>query len=146
VSNVSKNAAIQAIANIAAAYASKNELSEDELFKLIKKLKDEFDFEEISITSEQKTIEPKLNPAIPIEKCVEENRVYCLECGKSMTMLKRHLRIAHNLTPTQYLRRWNLPDNFPLTAPSYSDKKAKMAKESDLGKYNRFNKDNETTN
>lgn len=73
-----------------------------------------------------------------IRASVTEAKVYCLECGQSHQMLKRHLGETHDLTPGEYRARWGLTDEHPLVAPAYSARKAKTAKESGFGKYERM--------
>ncbi len=76
-------------------------------------------------------------PAVPVEMAVYEDRVICLCCGEAFTMLKRHLRSEHGLTEEAYRKKFSLPDDMPLVAPSYSAKKAEHARASGFGKYDR---------
>ncbi len=73
-------------------------------------------------------------PSIPLDEIVKEKYVVCLECGKKMRTLKAHLRKAHQLTPKDYYRRYNLdPKKFPLVCKEYSEQRRKLAKEKGLG-------------
>ncbi len=73
-------------------------------------------------------------PPIPLQDIVKEKYVVCLECGKKMRTLKAHLRKAHQLTPKDYYRRYNLdPKKFPLVCREYSEQRRKLAKEKGLG-------------
>jgi predicted transcriptional regulator len=73
-------------------------------------------------------------PPIPLQDIVKEKYVVCLECGKKMRTLKAHLRKAHQLTPKDYFRRYNLdPKKFPLVCREYSEQRRKLAKEKGLG-------------
>lgn len=76
-------------------------------------------------------------PAVSIEDSWDEDSVTCLCCGKSFTMLKRHLKAEHSLTEDAYRRMFGLPEEHPLTAPSYSVRKAEHARKIGLGKYAR---------
>lgn len=76
-------------------------------------------------------------PAVSIEDSWDDDTVTCLCCGKSFTMLKRHLKAEHSLTEDAYRRMFGLPDEHPLTAPSYSVRKAEHARKIGLGKYAR---------
>lgn len=76
-------------------------------------------------------------PAVPIEDSWDDDSVTCLCCGRSFTMLKRHLKAEHGLTEAEYRARFNLADDHPLTAPNYSLRKAEHAKQIGLGKYSR---------
>ena len=58
----------------------------------------------------------------------------CLDCGKSLTMLKRHLMTDHKLTPEQYRQRWELPFSYPLVAPNYAKTRSALAKKFGLGR------------
>lgn len=80
--------------------------------------------------------EPTRRPAVQIEKAVTDELVYCLECGRGMKMLKRHLGSTHGLTPHEYKARWDLPEDFPITAPNYTAAKSDTAKAMDFGKSN----------
>ncbi len=72
-------------------------------------------------------------PAVPIKKSVTPNYIVCLEDGRQLQMLKRHLRTAFDMTPDQYRRRWGLPADYPMTAPNYAKKRSKIAKNAGLG-------------
>ncbi|MFC6639653.1 MucR family transcriptional regulator [Sulfitobacter sediminilitoris] len=76
-------------------------------------------------------------PAVPLDQSVTDEAVTCLCCGKSFTMLKRHLKAEHGLTEEQYRVRFDLPEDHPLVAPNYSIRKAEYAKRIGLGKYTR---------
>jgi predicted transcriptional regulator len=78
--------------------------------------------------------QPVKQAPIPLDQIVKEKYVVCLECGKQLRTLKAHLRKAHNLTPKDYYRRFNLdPKKYPLVCKEYSDKRRKLAKEKGLG-------------
>lgn len=76
----------------------------------------------------------KPQPAVPIKKSIFPDHIVCLECGKSMKMLKRHLHTDHAMTPEEYRARWNLPTSYPVVAPAYAEKRSSLAKEIGLGK------------
>ncbi|MHA6346957.1 MucR family transcriptional regulator [Roseivivax sp. CAU 1761] len=79
---------------------------------------------------------PKANkePAVKIEDAVQDNEVFCLECGRGMKMLKRHIREIHGFSVEQYKQRWGLPDDFPIAAPKFSESKSKFAKNIGFGR------------
>lgn len=77
---------------------------------------------------------PHLQPAIPVSKSVTPDYIICLEDGKKMKMLKRYLKTAYNMTPAQYREKWNLPQDYPMVAPNYAQKRSHLAKESGLGR------------
>lgn len=75
-----------------------------------------------------------LQPAVPVKKSVTPDYLICLEDGKKMKMLKRHLKTAYNLTPDEYRAKWGLPSDYPMTAPNYAIKRSSLAREIGLGK------------
>jgi predicted transcriptional regulator len=79
------------------------------------------------------TVETKARPAVDIDRSVTEDHIVCLEDGAKLKMLKRYLRTQFGLTPEQYRRKWGLPDDYPMTAPSYSRTRSRLAREMGLG-------------
>jgi predicted transcriptional regulator len=76
---------------------------------------------------------PPPEPAVPIKKSVFPDYIVCLEDGKKLKMLKRHLKTAYNMSPEQYRARWNLPPDYPMVAPNYAEKRSNLAKNIGLG-------------
>jgi len=74
-------------------------------------------------------------PAVPIKKSVTDAYIICLEDGKKLKMLKRHLRSAYQMTPEQYRERWNLASDYPMVAPDYARHRSEIAKTIGLGKH-----------
>lgn len=72
-------------------------------------------------------------PAVPIKRSVFPDHIVCLEDGKKLKMLKRHLKTAYNMTPEQYRERWGLPPEYPMVAPNYAERRSALAKEIGLG-------------
>lgn len=72
-------------------------------------------------------------PAVPIKRSVFADYIVCLEDGKKLKMLKRHLKTAYNMTPEQYRERWGLPPEYPMVAPNYAERRSALAKEIGLG-------------
>jgi predicted transcriptional regulator len=73
-------------------------------------------------------------PAVPIKKSVQGAAIICLECGRTFSMLKRHLRTDHAMTPAEYREKWALPSTYPMTAPDYATRRSELALKSGLGK------------
>src|SRR4029077_5708291 len=73
-------------------------------------------------------------PAVPIRKSVFSSYIVCLDDGKKLKMLKRHLKTAYNMTPDQYRAKWGLPSNYPMVAPDYAEKRSALAKSIGLGR------------
>jgi predicted transcriptional regulator len=76
----------------------------------------------------------KPRPAVPISKSVFPDYIVCLEDGKKLTMLRRHLQTSYGLTPEQYRTRWGLPPHYPMVAPNYAARRSAIAKEQGLGR------------
>ena len=77
--------------------------------------------------------ESALRPAIPIRRSVTPDHVICLEDGKKLKMLKRHLRTTYNMSPDEYRAKWKLPSDYPMVAPNYAARRSEYAKQSGLG-------------
>ncbi len=73
-------------------------------------------------------------PAVVIRKSITPDFIICLEDGKKLKMLKRHLKTAYNMTPDEYRERWGLPSDYPMVAPNYAKQRSKLAKAIGLGK------------
>ena len=73
-------------------------------------------------------------PAVPIRKSVTAEYIVCLEDGKKMKMLKRHLRSTYGMTPEEYRAKWNLPADYPMVAPAYAEQRSQFAKATGLGR------------
>jgi predicted transcriptional regulator len=78
--------------------------------------------------------EERPDPAVSIRSSVKKDHIVCLEDGKKMKMLKRHLMTDHGLTPDEYRARWGLPSDYPMVAPDYADKRRDLAKKIGLGR------------
>lgn len=76
-------------------------------------------------------------PAVPVRKSVTRDHIICLEDGKKLKMLKRHLRSTYNLTPEEYRARWGLPPDYPMVAPAYAQERSDFAKKIGLGRKTR---------
>lgn len=72
-------------------------------------------------------------PAVPIKRSVFPDYIVCLENGKKLKMLKRHLKTAYNMTPEEYREKWGLPADYPMVAPNYAKHRSSLAKEIGLG-------------
>lgn len=73
-------------------------------------------------------------PAVPIKRSVQPDYIVCLEDGRKLKMLKRHLRTAYNMSPEDYRRRWGLPADYPMVATTYAKRRSKLAKQIGLGR------------
>jgi predicted transcriptional regulator len=77
---------------------------------------------------------PPPEPAVPIRQSVFPDYIVCLEDGKKLKMLKRHLRTAYDMTPQEYRAKWDLPQNYPMVAPTYAERRSTLAKTNGLGR------------
>lgn len=148
--------AFDAIAHIAAAYAARPDVTQDDILRLVARLSAELKVPNnpaltgLPAAAEGETGEGpstaaaapagtgiRPTPALPIDRAVADDKVYCLCCGKGFKMLKRHLGAEHGLTEDEYRALFDLPAEMPLVAPSYSERKAAYARKVGLGKYSR---------
>jgi predicted transcriptional regulator len=86
-----------------------------------------------TVGTTKEPVPEKPQPAVPVRKSIHPDYIVCLEDGKKLKMLKRHLMTAYNLTPDEYRERWNLPPDYPMVAPSYARQRSRLAKEIGLG-------------
>jgi predicted transcriptional regulator len=77
---------------------------------------------------------PQQEPAVSVRRSVKLDYIVCLEDGKKLKMLKRHLMTHYQLTPDQYRAKWNLPADYPMVAPDYAEKRRALAKKIGLGR------------
>lgn len=125
----------EALARVVAAYAARPDVSVDDIAALTARMA-----ETLGLAPAAPAAAPGAPaPAVPVERAVTHDRVFCLCCGKGFRMLKRHIGAEHGLTEAAYRARFGLDEAFPLTAPSYSRIKADYAKRAGLGKYARPN-------
>lgn len=75
----------------------------------------------------------RLQPAVNVKKSIQPDYIVCLEDGKRLKMLKRHLKTAYDMSPEQYRERWGLPPDYPMVAPNYARQRSRLAKEIGLG-------------
>jgi predicted transcriptional regulator len=73
-------------------------------------------------------------PAVPVKRSVFPDYIVCLEDGKKLKMLKRHLKASYGMTPEEYRARWGLPRDYPMVAPNYASRRSALAKEIGLGR------------
>ncbi len=122
-------------AEIVAAHVSNNTLSAAELPQLISQVHNS-----LSDTGKASSAEERPAPAVAVKKSVTPDYIVCLEDGKKLKMLKRHLKTSYDLTPEQYRERWGLPADYPMVAPNYAKRRSALAKEIGLGKRGRAGK------
>lgn len=121
---------IKLAAEIVAAFVQNNAISRDDLPKLISTV-----HESLRLLHEEpaEPVTQDQTPAVPVKKSVRPDHIVCLEDGKTFKSLKRHLETAHGLTPDRYREKWNLPADYPMSAPEYSLARSSLAKRFGLG-------------
>lgn len=109
-------------ADIIAAHVSNNSVAVSDLPLLIQTV-------HAALAGLGQTAEPevKQEPAVSIRASVKPDYIVCLEDGKKMKMLRRHLATDHDMTPDEYRAKWNLPADYPLVAPNYTEKRRELA-------------------
>lgn len=118
-------------ADIVVAYLRKNPLSQAELSRVIGEV-----HTSLARLGEAHTTPPQ-EPAVPIKKSTQPNYLVCLEDGKKLKMLKRHLRTNHDMTPEEYRAKWGLSPDYPMVAPNYAEQRSAFAKDIGLGRKRR---------
>ena len=76
----------------------------------------------------------ELTPAVPVKKSITDDYIVCLEDGKKLKMLKRHLKTAYDMSPEDYRAKWGLSSDYPMVAPAYARKRQELAKQIGLGR------------
>ncbi|MHA1528968.1 MAG: MucR family transcriptional regulator [Alphaproteobacteria bacterium] len=116
--------------DIVAAHASNNAVPGSELSGLIEAVFGTLS----SLSSEPAEPVVVLKPAVPIKKSITDDYLICLDDGKKLKMLKRHLKTAYDMTPEDYRAKWGLGHDYPMVAPNYAKKRQELAKKIGLGR------------
>ena len=113
---------------IVVAHVANNVVPVGDLSKLIQQV-----FEALSKVESNAAAPEKPQPAVSIKKSISPDYIVCLEDGKKLKMLKRHLKTSYGLTPDEYRDRWGLPADYPMVAPNYAAQRSALAKKIGLG-------------
>ena len=116
-------------ADIVAAHVSNNSVAVNDLPTLIQNVHAALS----GISGSVPTPEAKPEPKVPVRSSVKPDFIVCLEDGKRLKMLKRHLMTHYNMTPDQYRQRWGLAADYPMVAPNYAEQRRTLAKSIGLG-------------
>ncbi|HEV8680953.1 MAG TPA: MucR family transcriptional regulator [Stellaceae bacterium] len=114
---------------IVAAHVSNNTLALNDLPSLINQVYNSL----ANIGAAPAVPAARPQPAVSIKKSVQPDYIVCLEDGKKLKMLKRHLKTAYNMSPEAYRERWGLAADYPMVAPNYAEQRSRLAKEIGLG-------------
>jgi predicted transcriptional regulator len=119
---------LELTAEIVSAHVSNNSVPLSDLPGLIQQV-----YATLSAVGKVPPPAEKPQPAVPIKKSIHPDYIICLEDGKKLKMLKRHLKTAYNMSPEQYRERWQLPPDYPMVAPNYAKHRSSLAKKIGLG-------------
>jgi len=125
-----KETLITLTSDIVAAHVSNNSVAVDDVPALIQNVYGAL----AGLGGEVFVAEVRPEPAVSIRSSVKKDHIVCLDCGKKMKMLKRHLMTDHGLTPDEYRARWGLAADYPLVAPDYAEKRRELAVKIGLGR------------
>jgi len=117
---------LELVSKLVSAYVSNNSLPPSEIPHLIKTVHE-------ALKSPGQAV-AKPEPAVSIKQSVKPEYIVCLDDGKKLKMLKRHLRTAYNMSPDEYRQKWGLPSDYPMVAPEYAARRSELAKKIGLGR------------
>jgi predicted transcriptional regulator len=118
-------------AEVVSAYVSNNLLPANQISEVIQTVHTSLN--SLGAGRIDSAVEPP-KPAVPVKKSVTPDYIICLEDGKKLKMLKRHLRSTYNMTPDEYRTKWGLPSDYPMVAPNYAQQRSEFAKKIGLGR------------
>ena len=127
--SIDRGELLKLTAEIVAAHAGNNAIAGSDLAALIQSV-----FDTLGRLAADEPAAAEMTPAVPIRRSVTDDYIVCLEDGKKLKMLKRHLMTDHGLTPEEYRARWSLKADYPIVAPNYSAQRQAMAKQIGLGR------------
>ena len=127
--SVQPTAVLQLTAQIVSAHVAHNKVGAEELPGLIQLV-----YRSLTSAGEIEAKPEVQAPAVPVKKSVLPDYIVCLEDGKKLKMLKRHLKTSYNMTPDEYRTKWGLAREYPMVAPSYAAKRSSLAKSIGLGR------------
>ena len=116
-------------ADIVAAHVSNNSVAVNDLPQLIQNVHGAL----LTLSGANGAAEAQPEPTVPIRSSVKPDYIVCLEDGKRLKMLKRHLMTHYQLTPDQYRQKWGLAADYPMVAPNYAEQRRTLAKSIGLG-------------
>ena len=128
---VSREEILRMAVDIVAAYVSNNQLPASQIPEVIDTI-----FRSLSSLdgAQAEAVAEPQKPAVPVRRSVHPDYIVCLEDGKQLKMLKRHLRTTYDMTPEEYRAKWNLPPDYPMVAPNYARQRSDFAKKIGLGR------------
>ncbi len=128
---VSAEEILRMTAEVVSAYLSNNVLPAGQIAEVIQTVHSSLNA--LGTGKAESAAEP-LRPAVPVKKSVTPDYIICLEDGRKLKMLKRHLRSTYHMTPEEYRAKWGLPSDYPMVAPNYAQQRSDFAKKIGLGR------------
>ncbi|UYH51699.1 MucR family transcriptional regulator [Candidatus Kirkpatrickella diaphorinae] len=122
-------ALLELTVKIVSSHVANNPVTSEDLPSMIKRV-----YEALRGAGAVEAEPERPQPAVPIKRSVFPDYIVCLEDGKKLKMLKRHLQSAYGMSPEQYRERWGLPADYPLVAPNYAERRSHLAREIGLGR------------
>ncbi|MGX7895796.1 MucR family transcriptional regulator [Tsuneonella sp. HG222] len=116
--------------DIVVSYVSNNSVAADEVSTLIRTVHATL----AGLGGAEAPVEERPEPAVSVRSSIKRDHIVCLEDGKKMKMLKRHLMTDHGMTPDEYRARWGLQADYPMVAPEYAEKRRDLAVKIGLGR------------
>ncbi len=113
---------------IVASHVGNNSVAISDIPQLIQDV-----YKTLGLVGTTPSVPERPRPAVPIKKSVLPDHIICLEDGKKLKMLKRHLKTSYNMTPEEYRERWGLAPDYPMVAPNYAKHRSALAKKIGLG-------------
>lgn len=117
--------------DVVAAYVSNNQVASTQIPEVINSVF--ASLTELEGSPPEAKAEPQ-KPAVPIRRSITPDYIVCLEDGKKLKMLKRHLQTTYNMTPEEYRAKWGLSSDYPMVAPNYAKQRSEFAKQIGLGR------------
>ena len=131
-SNVSRKDILRMTVRVTAAYLGQNTLPAERIASVLADVHGSIS--RIAGAEQLQIEKPSRRPAVSVAKSLAPDYIVCLEDGRRMKMLKRHIKAAYGLTPEEYRQRWNLPSDYPMVAPRSAQQRSQFAKKMGLGK------------
>ncbi len=122
------NEVLELTTEIVSAHVGNNTVAISDLPNLIQEV-----YKALSSIGSEQAMPERPRPAVPIKKSIFPDYIICLEDGKKLKMLKRHLKTSYNMSPEDYRERWGLGADYPMVAPNYAKHRSNLAKKIGLG-------------
>ena len=129
---ISEEGMLRMTTDVVSAYVGNNATAAAQIPDLIKTVHNS-----LNALGEARAAEAAPKPAVPVRRSVTPEYLVCLEDGKKLKMLKRHLRTTYDMSPEEYRQKWGLPADYPMVAPNYAKQRSEFAKKIGLGRRGR---------